>query len=82
MEGSPHIQINADRLVIPPQNSTCKEGCEEGYAIIQLHTRPSHVEFIEKPVDIQERGRDLVEDEVETIIVCKRTLYDKSAKRS
>ncbi len=80
MQGCPHVRIDADRLVISPQNSAAKEGCEKGYAIVQLYARAGHVELVEKPVDIQERGGYLVKNEVQTIIVCEWTLHIKSAK--
>jgi hypothetical protein len=79
MQGGPHIRVDADRLVVPPYNSTAKEGCEEGDTIVQLHARAGHVELVEKPVDIQERGGNLVKYEVQAIIVCEWTLYHKSA---
>lgn len=59
----PHVLVDDGGLPGAPDQTTGEEGDEEGDAIVELHAGSGHVELVAEPVDIEEGGRELVEDE-------------------
>ena len=74
MQCRPNVLIDADRLVCAPEQAAAEEAGEEKHAIVPLRSRAGHVEFIEEPVKIEERGGELVEDERRAVKVDERSL--------
>ena len=63
MQCRPNVLVNADRLICAPEQAAAEKAGEEKHAIVPLRSGAGHVEFIEEPVKIEERGGELVEDE-------------------
>lgn len=63
LQRGPDILIHIDGLPSSPDESTGEECEEEQHAVVPLGFAPGHVELVEEPVEVQERRRELVEDE-------------------
>lgn len=63
MDGLPHVSVDYYGLPGAPDKTAGEEGEKEGYAIVQLRAGTGHVELVEEPVDVEEGGGELVEDE-------------------
>ena len=69
MKSGPDVSVDADGLVAAPYETAAEEGREEDEAVPPLLARAGHVELIEEPVEIQEGGGELVEDECRAVEV-------------
>jgi hypothetical protein len=56
-------------LVGTPNEAAAEEGGEEGDAVVKLAPGARHVELVEEPVDVEEGGGELVEDENVRVVV-------------
>lgn len=74
MDSCPDILVDANGLVGAPNKAAGKERKQKQKSIIQLCLRSGHVEFVEEPVEVQEWGRELVEDEGAAVEVDKWSL--------
>ena len=63
MDGAPHVLVDDGRLVGTPDEAAREEGEEQGDAVVQLGLGARHAELVEEPVDVEERGGELVQDE-------------------
>lgn len=63
MNGAPHVLVDNSGLPGAPDQAAAEEGDEEGDAVVQLDAGARHVELVAEPVDVEEGGRELVEDE-------------------
>jgi len=64
-----------DTVVGAPHKPTTKEGKDEEEAVDKLVYRPSEIEFVAEPVDIEERTREFKENEDGGVIINKRSLH-------
>lgn len=67
MQSRPDILIHADGLVGSPDEPTAEEGPKQDDAVVPLVFGARQVQFIEEPVDVEERGGEFVEDECGTV---------------
>lgn len=74
MQCRPDVLGDADRLIGAPEQATAEKAGEEEHAVIPLRAGAGHVELIEEPVEIEERGGKLVEDEGRAVEVDERSL--------
>lgn len=70
----PHVLVHARGLISAPDETAAEEGREEHDAVVELGTGASHVELVEEPVEVQERRRELIEDEGAAVVVDERPL--------
>ncbi len=71
LERSPDVLIHPNALIGAPNQSTSPERRDERDAIDELCRRASHVELIHKPMNVEKRRRQLVENEVQAVIIAK-----------
>ncbi len=71
LEGRPDVLIHPHALIGAPNQSTSPECRDERDAIDELCRRASHAELIHKPMNIEKRRRQLVENEVQAVIIAK-----------
>lgn len=76
MECSPHILVDSQGLIGAPDETAGEESEKEQYAIIKLRSRARHIKFIKEPVEVQERGGELIEDEGAAVKIDKWPLRD------
>ena len=74
MEGGPAVLVDAQGLVGAPQETAAEEGGEEEDAVVPLGAGAGHVELIEEPVEVEEGGGELVEDEGGAVVVHEGSL--------
>lgn len=67
MQRGPDILIHADGLVGSPDEATAEEGRQQDDAVVPLVFGARQVQLVEEPVDVEEWGGELVEDERGTI---------------
>lgn len=63
-------------MVGSPNQSAGAKGADEDDAIDKLRGRPGHAEFVHEPVDVEKRGGQLVQDEIEAIVIYEWALED------
>jgi hypothetical protein len=56
MQRPPHVLINSNRLVCSPAEATAEKCEQKRNAVIELRLRARHIEFVEKPVEVEEWG--------------------------
>ncbi len=76
MQRKPDVLIHFDRLVGSPNKTAGAKSADKDDAVDELRGRPGHAEFVHEPVYVEERGGKFVEDEVEAVVVYKRSLED------
>lgn len=76
MQCKPDVLIHFDGLVGSPNKTASAKSADEDDAVDVLRDRPGHAEFVHEPVNVEERGRKFVEDEVEAVVVYKRSLEE------
>ena len=69
VEGAPDVLVDAEGGVSSPDETAAGESGEEEHAIVPLELGAGELELVEKPVDVQERGGKLVEDEYGAVVV-------------
>ena len=74
LKSSPDILIHPDALIRAPDQATGAESRDERGPIHELCGRPRHAELIHEPVDIEEWRRQLVQDEVQTVVIAEWAL--------
>lgn len=74
MESGPAILIYAEGLVCPPQKATAEERAEQDDAVIPLWLGTGHLQLVEKPVEVEERGGQFVQDKGGGVIVDEGSL--------
>lgn len=74
MQCKPDVLIHFEGLVGSPNKTAGPKSADKDDAVDELRNRPGHAEFVHEPVDVEERGRKFVEDEVEAVVVHKRPL--------
>ena len=74
MQCRPDVLGDADGLVRAPQQATAEEAREEEDAVVPLGAGAGHVQLVEEPVEVEEGGRELVEDEGGAVEVDKGSL--------
>jgi hypothetical protein len=78
----PDILVDAQGLVGAPDEAAAEEGEEEQDAVVELGAGAGHVELVEEPVEIEEGGGELVEDEGAGVEVHEWTLRAQLEGRS
>ncbi len=63
MHGGPDVGVHADGLVAAPDEAAAEEGGEQQEAVVPLRAGAGHVQLVEEPVEVEEGGGELVEDE-------------------
>ena len=63
MQRGPDVLGHADGLVGAPEEAAAEEAGEEEDAVVPLGAGAGHVELVEEPVEVEEGGGELVEDE-------------------
>lgn len=76
VQRGPDILIHADGLVGAPDEAAAEEGGEQDDAIIPLVFRAGQVQLVKEPVDVEKRGRELVENKCWAVKVKKGPLED------
>ena len=76
MDGGPDVLINADGLVGAPDEAAGEKGREQDEPVVELDAGAGQVELVAKPVDVEEGGGELVEDEGGSVEVDKGTLLE------
>lgn len=74
MQRNPYIPIHIDGLIGPPDQPAETKGGDEGDAVDELEAGSRAAEFVEVPMDVEERGGEFVEDEVEAVVIEEGTL--------
>lgn len=64
LECGPDVLVHTHALVGAPEQAAGGEGGDEGDAVDELGGGARHAELIHEPVDVEEGGRELVQDEV------------------
>lgn len=59
----PHVHVDVCGLPGSPDETAEEEREEQQHPVVPLRTAAGHVDLVEEPVDVEERGRELVEDE-------------------
>ena len=77
MDRCPDVLVDPDGLIGTPDEAATEEREEEEDTIIELWFRARHVYFVKEPVEVEERGGELVEDKCRPIEVDKRSLYHR-----
>lgn len=75
MHRTPDILVYTHRLIGSPDKSAGEEGDEEHDAVVELCPGSSHLQFVKEPVEVQEWGGELVENEGTSIEVDEWSLY-------
>ena len=76
VHGGPEVLVDAQGLVRAPEEAAAEEGGEQEDAVDELGHRAGHVEFVKEPVEVEERRRELVEDEGDGVEVDKWPLRE------
>lgn len=71
---SPDVLIHSDALIGAPDQATGSESRDERDSIDELCRRSSHAELIHEPMNIEERRRQLIKDEIQAVIIAERSL--------
>ena len=74
MEGGPAVLVYAERLVGAPQETAAEEGCKEEDPVVPLGAGAGHLKLVEEPVEVEEGGGELVEDECGAVEIDKWSL--------
>lgn len=74
LHGSPDVLVHAVVLVRAPDQAAAGESGEEGDGVDELQGAAGHAQLVEPPVDVEEGGGELVEDEVDAVVVDERSL--------
>lgn len=69
VDGVPHVDVDDGGLPGAPDEAAAEEGDEQGDAVVKLGFGARHVELVEEPVDVEEGGGELVEDEDGRVVV-------------
>ena len=75
VEGCPHVLVDANGLVGSPEETAAEKRDEEQDAIVPLRKRAGHTELVEEPVEIEEGGREFVQDECWAVEIYKGPLF-------
>ena len=70
----PDIRIHIRILISAPYQSAAPEAYEEDDAIDELRSRASHPKLIHEPMEVQGRGGELIQHEVDAVVITKGTL--------
>lgn len=76
IQRKPDVLIHFDGLIGSPNKTAGSKSANEDDAVDELRGRPGQAEFVYEPVDVEERGGELVEDEVEAVVVYEWALED------
>lgn len=76
IQRKPDVLIHFDGLIGSPNKTAGSKSANEDDAVDELRGRPGQAEFVHEPVDVEERGGELVEDEVEAVVVYEWALED------
>ncbi len=68
-QAAPHVGVDDGRLPGAPDEAAGEEGHEQGDAVVELGLGAGHVELVEEPVDVEEGGGELVEDEDGGVVI-------------
>ncbi len=79
-DGTQNIVENVHRAVCPPDQTTTEERYNKERAIDGLIGGSGKAQFVAKPMDVEERGGELVEQEDWTIVIYEWALMIWSAK--
>lgn len=74
-ERIPHIFVDNNGLPRSPEQAAAEENREEHHAVVPLGAAASHVDFVKKPVNIEEGAGELIENEDGCVVVDKGSLY-------
>jgi hypothetical protein len=74
MPGLPYVVVDEDGLIRSPDKTRQEERGEQRDAIVELCGRACEPEFVEEPVDVEERRREFIQDEAEAVVVGERFL--------
>jgi len=72
--GEPDIRGDAQAVEGAPTEAAAEEGGEEDDAVEELDRGAREVQFVAEPVDIEEGGGELVEDEGWSVVVYEGSL--------
>ena len=75
MQPSPDVLVHPDGLVGAPNETAAEKGEEQHDTVIPLRPGAGHLQFVEEPVEVEERGGKLVEDESGGVEVNEGALY-------
>jgi len=81
LDGGPDVLVHADGLVGAPDEAAGEEDEEEEEAVVELEAGAGEVELVEEPVDVEEGGGELVEDEGWGVEVDEGALEDRDSAR-
>lgn len=76
VQAGPDVLVDAHGLVRAPEEAAGEEGEEEQDAVVPLCARARHVQLVEEPVDVEEGGGELVEDEGRAVEIDKGSLWE------
>ena len=79
MQPGPNILVDTDRLIGTPDETAAEEGEEQHHAVVPLQARAGHVQFVEEPVEVEEGGGELVEDEGWAVEVDEGSLENRAS---
>jgi hypothetical protein len=74
MHSVPHVLVDPERLVCAPYQAAAKEDAQQDDAVVPLQFSSRHVELVAKPVDVEERGGQLVENEDWAVVIAEWSL--------
>jgi hypothetical protein len=74
-----NILEDDDRVISTPQDAAAEEGGEKTQAVDELDSPAGEVEFIAEPVDVEEGGGELEEDEDWSVEVDEWALYQSQS---
>ena len=75
MHGVPDVLVHAERVVGAPDQAAAEEDRQKQHAVIPLELAAGHVELVAEPMDVEERGGKLVENEDRAIVVAEGSLH-------
>lgn len=68
------VRVDEDGLVCAPHDAAAEEGHEQGDAVVELGLGAGKIQLVAEPMDVQEGGGELVEDEGEAVVVSEGPL--------
>ena len=75
MQCGPDVLVYADGLVGAPEEAAAEEAAEEQDPVVPLGPGAGHVQLVEEPVEVEEGGGELVEDERWAVEVDEGALF-------
>ena len=75
MQGRPRIAREDDRQVGTPNETATRKNDNEDNSVSDLEVRPSSAQLVEKPVEVDEWGRQLDQRVLNAVVQAKRSLY-------